>query len=624
MISFLQRIYFFPFRLRKTILFIFDFIVVFFTLILNCNLININNANYTIDYNYLNFFIISVFILTIYALTGHYKSITRFNGSITFYYSFLRNLFIIFILALFTNFFLPDKYELRFWINLIILLPLSINFYRFILRDVFYFLGKSSINSNRVLIYGADEEGAQLANFLMRSGKYKVIAILDSLSQVLQRNINSIPIMSIDDFLKSNLNFNIDKVYLSKRNLNRAEKFSLNKVFRKYGIKILKVSSDDYVKEEGNILENLETISIDDLLGRDAVNPDPNLLGPGIKGKSVCVTGAAGSIGGELVSQLKDLQPEKVVIIDQNEHGLYQINQRLQNLNLSFEVIPVLGTLLDNLLLENLIDKFDINIIFHAAAYKHVPLVEINPLQGIYNNVFSTKKVCEVAYKKNIKKVILISTDKAVRPTNIMGASKRISELVVQGFSELSKNNKKSKCCFSIVRFGNVLGSSGSVVPLFKKQISHGGPITLTHPDIIRYFMSIREAAQLVIQSAFLAEGGEVFLLDMGKPIKIRDLAEQMILLSGLTIKDENSPNGDIEISISGLRAGEKLFEELLIGENSSPTKHPLIFKANEEFIEPEKLFNELSDLEIFLKNRSLNKVKFVVKNLVPEWECKN
>lgn len=623
-ISIFQKLYFFPLKLRKSILFLIDFCLIFFSMILTAYLSYVSNwKNYLYETNYMLFALFSFLSIVFFFFTGQYKSITRFNGSITFYYSLIRSSFVIIILAILSNYFVPGIYKLRFWLNLSIIIPLLINIYRFILRDIFFYLGNSGIKTNRVVIYGADTQGAQLANYLNRSGYVKVVAILDSSSQVLKRNINSIPIMSVNQFLTSGNNYKIEKVYLAKKSLNRSEKFNINKVFMRYGIKVFKVSSVTDFTNEKKTLDEIKSISIDDLLGRDAVNPDSNLLGPGIKNKCICVTGAGGSIGGELVEQLKNLKPSKIVIIDQNEHSLYLLNQKIKNLNIPVEIIPVLGSVSKKIFLENIIFEFKVDIIFHAAAYKHVPLVENNPIEGLYNNVFSTKNVCEAAYKNNVEKVILISTDKAVRPTNIMGASKRISELIVQGFSEMVKNDDKSECCFSIVRFGNVLGSSGSVVPLFKKQISNGGPITLTHPEIIRYFMSIREAAQLVIQSAFLSRGGEVFLLDMGKPIKIKDLAEQMIILSGLTIKDDNNPNGDIKIVISGLRPGEKLFEELLLGDDSRPTKHPLIFKANEKFIKPYKLFKTLDKFEIALNNRSVSEILEILKILIPESDIK-
>ena len=288
-------------------------------------------------------------------------------------------------------------------------------------------------------------------------------------------------------------------------------------------------------------------------------------------------------------------------------------------------MISILGCAQNEELLLNIFNSHKVDYVFHAAAYKHVPLVEANPLQGILNNVFSTESICKAATNSGVKKVTLISSDKAVRPTNVMGASKRLSELLVQAYSELENKKKYPKTIFSIVRFGNVLGSSGSVVPTFVKQISSGGPVTITHPDIIRYFMTINEASKLVIQAMIYSTGGEVFLLDMGKPLKIFDLAKKMILLSGLTVRDKNNPNGDIEIIFTGLRPGEKLYEELLIGSESSSTKHPLIFKAKEKGIDANVLLPKLLILKKVISSLDKNLSLKILSELVPiEWKKKN
>ena len=321
------------------------------------------------------------------------------------------------------------------------------------------------------------------------------------------------------------------------------------------------------------------------------------------------------------------LNPSKIVLLELSEIALYKIDKELKELiNNSTKIQGYLGDACDRNLLRYIIKKNKINIIFHAAAYKHVPIVEMNPLIGLKNNVFSTKVICEISKELNLSKVILISTDKAVRPTNIMGASKRLAELIVQVYAkenEGEKSNSSSNTKFSMVRFGNVLNSSGSVVPIFKEQISNGGPITITHPEIIRYFMTIEEAAQLVIQAAKLALGGDLFVLDMGSPVKITELAEQMISLSGLKLKNEQNRNGDIEIVFTGLRPGEKLYEELLIDAECLKTSHPLIYRALEKSITPDILWRKLDQLEMAIGECDHAKSIQILSDLIPQWECK-
>ncbi|MDC3119139.1 polysaccharide biosynthesis protein [Prochlorococcus sp. AH-716-K03] len=344
-----------------------------------------------------------------------------------------------------------------------------------------------------------------------------------------------------------------------------------------------------------------------------------------ISNKVVFVTGAGGSIGSELCKKIVSLGPKLIILLENNEANLYKItNEILKNDKVSVKTF--LGSVGNKLLLEKIFYRYKVDIVFHAAAYKHVPIVQDNPIEGIRNNVLNTKLLCEVVFEFKIKNIILISTDKAVRPTNIMGATKRVAELIFQSFSEESflysqenPNNNYSK--FSMVRFGNVLGSSGSVVPLFQSQIDEGGPITLTDPNVVRYFMTIPEAAQLVIQAAAMSEGGELFLLDMGNPIKIKYLAEQMIRLNGLKLKSNKYPDGDIAIQISGLRPGEKLYEELLIDGASEETLHPGIFKSRESFLKKDILWKKLNQLSSLIDKLNEKESLEIIAELVPEWE---
>jgi len=379
------------------------------------------------------------------------------------------------------------------------------------------------------------------------------------------------------------------------------------------------------IKEGKARIDDLKPVEIDDLLDRDLVKADKNIMLKSIEGFNICITGAGGSIGSELCKEILKLNPNKLVILERNEPFLYKIESELKNVNQDkVEIISYLGCAANKSLVNNVFKSNNIDIVFHSAAYKHVDIVQRNPVQGILNNISSTLNICYQAKKNELKKVILISTDKAVRPKNVMGASKRLCEMIIQAFSEQELNNddssKKHKIIFSKVRFGNVLGSSGSVVPLFKRQLEAGGPITLTHKEVVRYFMTINEAVQLVIQTAALAKGGDLFLLDMGKSVKIYDLAKKMIRLSGLTIKDENNPDGDVEIKITGLRPGEKLYEELLVEKNSESTIHPLIFKAQDQKINSSFLFQKLNELELALLSNNESISLKILSEIIPEW----
>mgnify|MGYP002820740324 FL=1 len=406
----------------------------------------------------------------------------------------------------------------------------------------------------------------------------------------------------------------------------------MNKKMQDYQIPVLKVPSIEELTSGKARIDSLRPIEVEDLLGRGSVRPNKELIQGSIDGLNICITGAGGSIGKELCKQIVNHSPNSLIMIDSSETNLYHLEQEINSICLKDEEINlkfILGNVKNFKSISKIFKKNNVDNVFHAAAYKHVPLIELNPIQGIDNNVLSTYSLCKAALLADIKKVTLISTDKAVRPTNIMGASKRLAELIFQAYSskynlqEEQHSYPKNYPKFSIVRFGNVLNSSGSVVPLFTKQIAEGGPITLTNENVTRFFMTLPEAAQLVIQATTLSRGGEVFLLDMGSPMKIFDLAKQMIKLSGLKIKDSNNPDGDIEIITTGLRPGEKLYEELLINAESKSTEHPLIFKANEDFIPYEDLIKSISDLENFIEEENIEEVLKVLSNLVPEWNMK-
>ena len=553
--------------------------------------------------------------IPLYIFTGQYKSLTRYVGSRSLYYLISRNsilILIIIIVGKFLKLSLPSGGNLIIFLILVSFISGGI---RFLLRDILlYFSDFNKKNLKKVAIYGAGESGAQLEATLRLSYKYSIEFFIDDNKELWRRSLNDIPIRSID-FLKNNIH-KIDQVLIAIPSLKKRSYKKILDRLSEYNISVLTIPSLSEIASGKSKINSLRPILIEDILGRDEIAPDHLLLSESINNKSILITGAGGSIGSELARKILEINPSKLVLLEINEPSLYQIQRELKNKFPNKNIIYILGSACSVKLLENAITNYKIDLIFHAAAYKHVPLVEENPIVGLENNIFSTLSICQVTQKLKVGKVVLISSDKAVRPTNLMGVSKRISELIFQAYS----SNKKYNTCFSMVRFGNVLGSSGSVVPLFRDQIYKGGPVTITDKEMVRYFMTIEEASYLVIQASALAKGGEILLLDMGEPILIKTLAEKMINLAGLRIKNKNNPNGDIEITYTGKRAGEKLYEELLISAESEKTLHPLIYKARENFINSEILLKELQNLRKYLHNFDYHSTSELLKNLVPEW----
>lgn len=554
--------------------------------------------------------------IPLYYYTAQYKGLTRYVGSISLYFLAARNALLVLILATIGFAFqlpLPPRSS---WFLLWLLLTGFTGTIRFGLRDLFINL-RSIQHKPRttVAIYGAGEAGALLLSALRSAGNHKVVAFLDDNPHFWSRTINGIPIYP--PHVLNSSDYSVDQVMLAIPALTRSERRRIVSGLQNQGIPVLQVPSIDDLTSGRAKIDSLRPVAIEDLLGRDPISVNSSLIRTSIASSVVCVTGAGGSIGSELCRQIVDLHPSRLIIIDHSEPSLYSIEQELLSLVPDGVVIqPVLGSASDSLLIRNVFAQVKVDFVFHAAAYKHVPLVEANPLVGIANNVFSTQVICSASSESGVKKVILISSDKAVRPTNVMGASKRLSELIVQA----SAINSTSTC-FAMVRFGNVLGSSGSVVPLFHRQIEAGGPITLTHPEIIRFFMTIPEAAQLVLQASAFADGGEVFLLDMGEPVRIKSLAEQMVRLSGLSVRNSNNPSGEIEIICTGLRPGEKLYEELLIDAESQPTAHPLIYRAQESSVAPHILSSQLDSLKKAISSQDIPTAFSILEFLVPEWK---
>tara|TARA_A100001011_G_scaffold143180_1_gene151191 strand:- start:7802 stop:9292 length:1491 start_codon:yes stop_codon:yes gene_type:complete len=487
---------------------------------------------------------------------------------------------------------------------------------------------KDKIINNLIGIYGAGAAGTQLLASLKLSGRLNTIAFFDDNPKLWGTKINEVKIYSPHQIYK--FKDNLKQILLAIPSIEISRKRKIIKMLQNLELPILDIPSIDEITKGKTKIDALRPIPIEELLGREVIEAQSDLMNLAIKNKIILITGAGGSIGSELCRQVIHHKPKKIIILDISEENLYKINEELLQINSdNIQILSTLGSSSNFNLVNKTIKDNNIDIIFHAAAYKHVPIVELNPIEGIKNNIFSTVTVCEASANNHIEKLILISTDKSVRPTNIMGASKRVAELIVQAYAEKEsiKSHEDStykETLFSMVRFGNVLGSSGSVVLKFKEQIESGGPITLTDANIIRYFMTIKEAAQLVIQSSVLSEGGDIFLLDMGDPVKIHDLAKQMVNLSGLSIKNKNNINGDIEIISTGLRPGEKLYEELLINAESKPTSNPRIFKAYEKSIKFLVVEKILKEFKFHLDNYNLEESLKLLKKLVPEWEKNN
>lgn len=470
----------------------------------------------------------------------------------------------------------------------------------------------------KVLIYGAGSAGRQLAAAIANSHEMRAVGFLDDDDRLHGQIVNGLPIHSSDALEEIIAAENISTVLLAFPSASRRRRNEILERIRSARVAVRTLPNMSDLIQGRVSAADVHDLDEDDLLGREPVPPDAALLAKNVAGKVVMVTGAGGSIGSELCRQIAAIGPAKLLLVEQSEFALYTIHQELREkfAEDGLEAIPLLASVQDVGRLREIMAAWSPSTVFHAAAYKHVPLVEHNPVEGVKNNVLGTLRAAQAAEESGVADFVLISTDKAVRPTNIMGASKRLAEMVLQALA--ARAAERGGCtCFTMVRFGNVLGSSGSVVPMFRRQIRDGGPITLTHAEMTRYFMTIPEAAQLVIQAAALSQGGDVFLLDMGQPVKIIDLARRMVQLSGLTCKDDENPEGDIEIRITGLRPGEKLYEELLIGDHPQPTPHPRIMKAREAFLPWPQLAEKMAELEKVLAASDVNALRAMLKALV-------
>ena len=553
------------------------------------------------------FIAIPVIMIPLFVKLGLYRAVLQYMGikviTTTFQATTIACLIVGFLMWFFREPNLPRSVLPIFWFIVNIAVIAS----RFLFKGYLY-SWDSFINSRKqTLIYGAGNAGVQLVESLKKSTVYAPIAFIDDDKEKQGTMLNYLEVFPFDkiDFLIKKKEAKV--LLLAVPSLSEKQRTQILKRLTKYPLEVKVLPSLDKIVNGIVNLDAIKHVEVADILGRDSVEPNQSLLERNILGKNILITGAGGSIGSELSRQVMKLSPKKVVLMDNSEFNLYNIHLELASKGFSIEIIPSLCTVTNYHQLKQIIAQNNIQTIYHAAAYKHVPMVEMNIISGTYNNVIGTYNIARLADELEVANMVLVSTDKAVRPTNVMGASKRMSELILQAFSD------KSKCCFSMVRFGNVLESAGSVVPLFRNQIKAGGPVTVTHRNITRYFMSIPEAVELVLQSGAMAKGGDVFVLDMGEPIKIIDLAYKMIHLSGLTPIDNENPDGDIRIDFTGLRPGEKLYEELLIGSNVVQSEHPRIMQAKESKLS----FDEVSHCVEVIKSARENQDERVVKELL-------
>ena len=575
--------------------------------------------------------------IPIFAKLGLYKSVVRHIDLKSMWYLFLAVSFYSLIWGFFC-FFMKNNYvdEGGFfieifprsvviinWLLALTIISGSRAFARYIFNEHInfsYFTNKLERNlenldddKSRVLIYGAGSAGVQLASALNISSKLQAVGFIDDNKDLQGSSVSGLKVNPVDDIEELIIKHKVDEVLIAIPSASRADRFTIIDKLERYPVMVRTLPGLTEIAQGKVKIDDLLQVSIKDLLGRKSVEPNEMLLGKNITNKTVLVTGAGGSIGSELCRQIIFLKPKILILFELNELALYSIDKKLSKLNAGLiKIYPILGNVNNKLRLDNMFKRFEVDTVYHAAAYKHVPMVEFNNTEGIDNNIFGTLNCALSAIESSVKNFVLISTDKAVRPTNTMGATKRVAELILQAFS-----TTQNTTTFCMVRFGNVLGSSGSVIPLFKKQIVEGGPVTVTDKNIIRYFMTVTEAVELTIQAGAMGTGGDVFVLDMGQPVKIKELAEKLIRLSGLKVKDENFPEGDIEIKYTGLRAGEKLYEELLIGDNVSKTENPLIMRAKEDKFEWVDLKSLLDKLSVSNKKSDHNSTREILKKIV-------
>jgi FlaA1/EpsC-like NDP-sugar epimerase len=568
--------------------------------------------------NFWVFALVPLVSLPVFVRVGLYRAVIRYLGGKAFYTILLgvtvSSAILTAILLFAVPGVIPETSLGIYWV----LALLYIGGSRLLIRDYYRENFRDRFNRQKVAIYGAGSAGVQLAMGLLSGREYRPVAFIDEKKELAGTVIHNMHVFLPEQMEEMVRNLGVKQVLLAIPSASRSRRREILHFLEPYPVHVRTVPGlADLVSGTAKV-DDIQEVDVADLLGRDTVPPDVTLLSRCITGKSVMVTGAGGSIGAELCRQILQLKPSRLVLFELSEFGLYSIEQELDHLKASHDELKhvdikvVLGSVTHKRRVEAVIRSFGVETIYHAAAYKHVPLVEHNPIEGVQNNLFGTWRTAEAAMAANVETFVLISTDKAVRPTNVMGATKRMAELVLQGLAQ-----RESDTRFCMVRFGNVLGSSGSVVPLFREQIRKGGPVTVTHSEITRYFMTIPEAAQLVLQAGSMGEGGEVFVLDMGESVRIADLARRMIKLSGMEVLDDEHPHGDIEIVYTGLRPGEKLYEELLIGDNVSGTQHSRIMRCREVELPWSDLLTVLKAIDLACSQFDSEKVRQLLEGTV-------
>ncbi|OUU26497.1 MAG: hypothetical protein CBB97_07930 [Candidatus Endolissoclinum sp. TMED37] len=606
---FLEKLFYLNRTQKKFIFYAIDTLLMTFSFILAMYL-RLDNFTFLIQYeNLLKIFLIFPINLLIFNQLNLYQTVIRYisyRNLSKIFYAVLISSFLMLIISKIPSIFLPRSVPIIYMPIMLI----SMASVRFFINYLYQY--QHNFNKKRVAIFGAREEGRQVLNLLEQNIQYNPILFFDYDKNLINTNISGLRVYNFDkdyDQIKKN---SIDIILLTLP--DNLEKLKTN-IFSKielHPLEIKKVENLNQTLFNNFNFDQLDNISVEELIDRSQIRPRKNLLKSKINGKVIFISGGGGSIGSELCKQIISMSPKKLFIFDFNEYSIYKIKNLLKSKS-KVTILPVLGSIVDTKLLDNFFKTNRVDIIYHAAAYKHVDIIENNIINGIKNNVFGTHNLAKVAIKYNVKKFILISSDKAVRPMNVMGATKRISEIICQSLS-----NEQNKTKFSIVRFGNVMSSSGSVIPLFKKQIFNGGPVTVTDKKITRFFMTKIEASQLVIQAGSLSKGGEVFVLDMGKPIKIFDLAVKMIHLTGNKVNTNKDKQGDgISIKITGLRSGEKLYEELFSNDNFIKSSHPKIFCANEKYINYRSLKIILKNLAFYCESNNLEEIENILK--IPE-----
>lgn len=549
---------------------------------------------------------------------GLYRAVIRFAGTQLLTTVFIGVSFSVLALAFFgflLNASIPRSVPFIYFGLAII----AIGGTRFFIRSILT-IDQRKASRDRVIIYGAGSAGIQLATALIQGTEYKPVAYVDDDKKkqgTIQQGLRVYKPRNIPKLIERT---GASVVLLAISNTTPKRRAQIIEFLSKFEIRVQTIPGFADIVNGNALIEEIRDVEIEELLGRDTVPPAENLLDQCIMGKSVMVTGAGGSIGSELCRQVLARTPKILILFELSEIALYTIEQELRGKSGSTQLIAILGNVQDEDLLRNLMRSYEVATVYHAAAYKHVPIVEHNIIAGLRNNVFGSGAAARAAKDARVENFILISTDKAVRPTNFMGATKRLAEQILQNLAL----DKSTDTTFSMVRFGNVLGSSGSVVPLFKKQILAGGPVTVTHPEVTRYFMTIPEAVQLVIQASALSKGGDVFVLDMGQSVQISNLAKTMINLMGKSLRSDEEPGGEIEIEYSGLRPGEKLYEELLIGDNCVGTSHPKITRAIESQLDSDQLNTLLIDLKSASENQAHMRVLELMKQAVPEYQSQS